>query len=238
MLIEVCAQSIESSLNAQKGGAWRIELCQALELGGLTPSPGLIQLASQYLTIPVHVLIRPRPGDFVYSRREMELIRREIELCKTMGVDGVVIGMLTPDLEVDVENLERLVDFARPMDVTFHRAFDTTPDLLESAHVIRETGCHRILTSGGAASAIEGIDMLSRLNELVGEDIAIMAGKGVNADNIPKLAAAGISQFHLSGQAEYEGVGSSDLFPINYFETEVEQIKAAKEVVKKLRSER
>ncbi|MBL7941545.1 MAG: copper homeostasis protein CutC, partial [Flavobacteriales bacterium] len=161
--IEIVATSVQSAIHAQTGGARRIELCSALGTAGITPSSGLIQLVKQYVTIPLYVLIRPREGDFCYSRTELETIRRDIENAKVMGADGIVAGLLDENNEVELKKMRDLVQWALPMKTVFHRAFDITPNLFESAEAIIETGCERILTSGGAASGPEGIETIRAL---------------------------------------------------------------------------
>jgi copper homeostasis protein len=236
MILEVVAESIGSCLNAQKAGAWRVELCSALEVGGLTPGSGLIQIASHYITIPIHVLIRPRPGNFTYSHPEMAVIEREIQNCKVMGVAGVVIGMLDDDREVDTVALKRLVERARPMEVTFHRAIDVSNDVMRSLEHIIDAGCDRVLTSGGKLNSVDGLDVLGKMVKNYGQDIEIMVGKGVNAQNIPLFASVGVTSFHVSGSVRQESAYSSELFDMGYNETDLEAIKEAKRVIKALRS--
>jgi len=236
MTLEICAQSLQSAVNAQKGGAWRIELCQALEVGGLTPSSATIQLVSRYLTIPIHVLLRPRVGDFTYSRLEVETIKQDLENAKTMGASGVVVGFLDESLKVETDLLEGIVIQASPMEVTFHRAIDVATNMDEAMKAIIGSGCSRVLTSGGAKSAIEGIKTLEHLQSTFGDQISIMAGKGVNSENIRSLAEAGITDFHMSGSVTYESETPNDLFSMNFDESDLEEIQAAREVIKDIRS--
>lgn len=236
MTLEICAQSLQSAVHAQKGGAWRIELCQALELGGLTPSSATIQLVSRYLTIPIHVLLRPRVGDFTYSRLEVETIKQDLENAKVMGASGVVVGFLDENQNVETDLLEGIVIQAAPMEVTFHRAIDVSADLEDATRAIIDSGCHRILTSGGAKSAMEGIDKLKNLQEKFGDRISIMAGKGVTSENIPMLAAAGLTEFHMSGSVTYESESPNDLFSMDFDESDLDEIRAARDVIKDLRT--
>ncbi len=236
MILEACCQSVQSCLNAQKGGAWRVELCSALELGGLSPSSSTIQLSRSYITLPIMVLVRPRTGDFVYDRIEIATIKREIENCKIMGIEGVVIGLLDSDGEVPYQYLKDLVKAAHPMEVTFHRAFDVCSDPIQAVETIIEAGCSRILTSGQKPKAIDGIDLIAHLNDTYGEDIAFMVGSGVNASNIPQFAAVGITEFHMSGSTTIDRGIQSDILEMSYTETDIDAIKEAKELIRSLRS--
>ena len=238
MILEACCDSLQSCLNAQKGGAWRVELCSALELGGLTPSSATIQLATQYTTMPIMVLIRPRVGDFFYSRYEIQTIRREIDNCKAMGATGVVIGLTEDDGTVPMKSLRDLVQAARPMEVTFHRAFDLTPNPFEATETIIEAGCDRILTSGQQVRAEQGIELIANLQEKYGNDIRFMVGSGVHAGNIPAFAKCGITEFHMSGSRPVETGKSSDLFALNYAETDANAIREARDVIRELRKDR
>ena len=201
MTIEVCAYSLESCQNAQLAGAGRVELCGGLGEGGTTPSAGLIALVREHLQIPVYVMIRPRGGDFVYDEQELEVMRRDIDIARRLGADGVVLGVLKPDGRVDVATTRELVELAAPMGVTFHRAFDLTPDPLEALEMVIETGAERILTSGQKPAAPQGRKLLESLAEQADGRIEIMAGGGVNADNAPLLVAAGVHALHLTGKA-------------------------------------
>jgi copper homeostasis protein len=201
MTIEVCAYSLESCINAQAGGAGRIELCGGLGEGGTTPSAGLIELVRQHIDIDIFVMIRPRGGDFVYDIFEEEIMRKDIDLAKKLGANGVVLGILTSDGQVDVTRTKSLVEHAKPMKVTFHRAFDLTPDPVKALKAVLETGAERILTSGQKPTAVEGIALLEQLSKEAGDSIEIMAGAGVNHDNAAQLAAAGVHSLHLTAKA-------------------------------------
>ena len=201
MTIEVCAYSLESCINAQAGGAGRIELCGGLGEGGTTPSAGLIEVVRQHIDIDVFVMIRPRGGDFVYDVFEEEIMRKDIDLAKKLGANGVVLGILTSDGQIDVSRTKALVDYAKPMKVTFHRAFDLTPDPIKALKAVIETGAERILTSGQKPTAVEGIALLEQLSKEAGDSIEIMAGAGVNHDNAAQLAAAGVHALHLTAKA-------------------------------------
>lgn len=201
MTIEVCAYSLESCINAQAGGAGRIELCGGLGEGGTTPSAGLIEVVRQHIDIPIYVMIRPRGGDFVYDVFEEEIMRKDIDLAKKLGANGVVLGILTADGQVDVQRTKALVEYASPLKVTFHRAFDLTPDPVKALKAVIETGAERILTSGHKAAAIQGIDLLGKLAQEANGAIEIMAGGGVNHHNAAELAAVGVHSLHLTAKA-------------------------------------
>lgn len=197
--LEVVATSLESLESAIEGGADRIELCSNLFCGGTTPSAGLIQAAISESSVPVHILIRPRPGDFCYNKAEMNLICRDIEFAKQSGAAGIVCGFLLPDGNIDKEITELIAELASPLSVTFHRAFDVSRDPLQALEDIIEAGCQRLLTSGQKNTAIEGRDLISQLVKHAGDRIIIMPGSGVNADNIQQLKETGAHEFHMSG---------------------------------------
>ena len=197
--LEVVATSLESLESAIEGGADRIELCSNLFCGGTTPSAGLIQAAISESSVPVHILIRPRPGDFCYNKAEMNLICRDIEFAKQSGAAGIVCGFLLPDGNIDKEITELIAELASPLSVTFHRAFDVSRDPFQALEDIIEAGCQRLLTSGQKNTAIEGRDLISQLVKHAGDRIIIMPGSGVNADNIQQLKETGAHEFHMSG---------------------------------------
>lgn len=201
MNIEICAYSLESSLNAQKSGATRVELCGGLGEGGTTPSAGMIQAVREAIHIALYVMIRPRGGDFVYEPQEFNTMKRDIDFARKLGADGVVLGVLLPDGRVDIERTRALVEYAHPMGVTFHRAFDLTPDPLEALEAIIQTGAERILTSGQQSGAPAGAPLLSKLVKEAKNRIEIMAGGGVSVDNAEALAATGVDALHLTGKS-------------------------------------
>lgn len=204
MLIEVCAYSLESCLIAQRAGAGRIELCGGLAEGGTTPSAGLIQLARQHLTIPFYVMIRPRGGDFLYSESELAVMKADILLAKTLGADGIVLGILAADGQVNEAQTRELVELANPLPVTFHRAFDMARDPLEALEAVIRTGVVRLLTSGQHQTVELGLPVLRQLAEKNAGRIELMAGAGVNAQNAQQLIAAGVDALHLSGSQKEE----------------------------------
>lgn len=195
-LLEVCAGSIESALNAHSAKADRIELCSELSVGGLTPSKGMIQLVKELVEIPVYVLIRPRSGDYCYSLLELEQMKEDVALCAELGCEGVVIGALTPERRIHERMMTELMQAAGYMDVTFHRAFDVVQNPFEALDTLRELGIQRILTSGGANSAIEGFDQLGELLEEADDDIIIMPGGGIRSSNISQLLQLEAKEYH------------------------------------------
>lgn len=203
--LEICANSVVSCLEAQKGGAFRVELCAAIPEGGTTPSYGDIALARELLHIKLNVIIRPRGGDFLYSPLEQRIMLKDIEIARKLGADGVVIGCLTPEGEVDMDCNRRLIEAAHGMSVTFHRAFDMCRDPYESLERIIELGCDRLLTSGQQPRAQQAIPLLKEIVQRAGNRIIIMPGSGVNAHNIGELAKeTGASEFHLSARESVE----------------------------------
>lgn len=200
-ILEIAANSVTSALAAEAGGATRVELFSALEVGGLTPSHAAIAVAIERLGIPVHVLIRPRAGDFVFNDLECEVMRRDIEACKTMGCAGVVIGVLTADGAVDVARCRTLMDATRGMSVTFHRAFDFARDPDRALEAVIALGCNRLLTSGRAADALAGAPLIRKLIEQARGRITIMPGGGIDANNIAAIArTTGAREFHASAK--------------------------------------
>ena len=200
--VEVCAYSIESCRAALAAGANRVELCAAMYDGGTTPSAGAIQMAREILRgIELFVMVRPRGGDFLYSPDEFEQMRREIAFIKTMGADGIVLGVLTESGEVDVARTRELVQLAAPMKVTFHRAFDMVKDVHKALEDVVTAGCYRILTSGQKNTVEEGLQVLEELVQQANGRIRLMAGSGVNAGNALKIASTGVDALHLSGKS-------------------------------------
>lgn len=201
MIFEICVDSVEGVLAAQAAGAQRVELCANLVEGGTTPSQGMLQLACQSVTIPVNVIIRPRGGDFWYSELEFEVMRHDILAAKQAGASGVVIGLLRPDGGVDVERTRALVAAARPMSVTFHRAFDMARDPAEALEAICEMGIDRLLTSGQAPSAPEGAECIASLVRQAAGRVVIMGGGGLNVSNIAAfIVRTGITEVHFTAR--------------------------------------
>ena len=199
--LEVIGFTIESCLIAQAAGAHRIELCDNPSEGGTTPSYGFIKAAREKLTIELYPIIRPRGGDFLYSDTEFEIMKADVQICKNIGCNGVVIGILLADGTVDKERCKQLIDIAYPMGVTFHRAFDRTADPFKALEDIISIGCERILTSGQKPSVNEGVQLLIDLVQQANERIIIMPGSGVRAENIVALAnKTNALEFHTSAR--------------------------------------
>lgn len=204
-ILEVCAGSVESVAAARNGGAARVELCSALEIGGITPSVGLITEARHIEGIALNVLIRPRGGDFLYNESEVATMEQDIVAARQCGADGVVIGALTAEGDVDVQVCNRLIKAAEGMSITFHRAFDMCRNPFLALEDIISLGCHRILTSGQAASAYAGITLIKQLVEAAQGRISIMPGCGVNATNATAiLNSTGCYEIHASARTSVE----------------------------------
>ena len=196
--IEICLDSVESILIAVRAGADRVELCSDLFEGGLTPTVGTFLLAKERTNIPINVMIRPRGGDFCYSDIEFEVMRKEAMFFKENGADALVFGILTPDGEIDKIRTKELIDIARPLPVTFHRAFDMTRDAFRSLDSLISLGVERVLTSGLEATVLEGADTLRALVERAGERMIVMPGSGINERNFNKIKnLIGAKEYHM-----------------------------------------
>jgi copper homeostasis protein len=198
-ILEICVDSVEAAQAADTGGAQRIELCSALMEGGLTPSLGLMRVVRAHFKGSVHVMIRPRGGDFLYSQNELAVMSEDITLAAACGIDGVVFGLLTAEADVDVQTTRRLVDLARPMEVTFHRAIDWAPQLEEALEQVIEAGADRILTSGGAQTAMLGVDRIAGMVAKADRRIGVMVCGTVRKENIGEIARrTNAFEFHAS----------------------------------------
>lgn len=212
--IEICAPSFESAIAAQRGGAGRIELCSELAAGGVTPSYGLIQGVRAALSIAVNVLIRPRSGDFLYSSYEVETVLRDIALCGQCGVQGIVVGALTPEARVDCTAAREWLAEARRhgLSATFHRAIDCAADIFDALEQVASLGYDRVLTSGGRSSAWEGRENIAKMQQMMDnhtgssrKPLIIMPGSGINPDNIRDIAIqTGVSELHLSATVRHK----------------------------------
>ncbi len=247
-LIEGCVDSYVSAMTAARAGADRLELCGQLAVGGVTPSPALFEQVKRDCPVPVNILIRPRFGDFLYSEPEMEQMGREIELFREMGANGVVIGTLTPDGDLDMEKMERLMDRARGMEVTLHRAFDMARDPMDTLERAVALGCRTVLTSGQARNVEEGRDLLRRLHEQVAGRIHIMAGSGVKSGNIrPLYEHTGITVFHTTGRTPVDSgmvyrkagvsMGLPSLSEYELWQTDEEEFRSCAQTVHSLAEE-
>jgi copper homeostasis protein len=198
-ILEICADSIESAVAAERGGARRIELCSNLLEGGVTPSAGLISTVRSKAAIDLYVMIRPRGGDFYYSAEEFETMQQDVLAAKQIGADGIVFGILHEDGEVDVARTRRLIEIARPMKTTFHRAFDMSRELNKSLAAVIEAGADRVLTSGGEQKVEDGIPAIAKLVQAANRRIAIMAGGGITESNVHRIMQeTGVREIHAS----------------------------------------
>ena len=198
MIIEVCANSYESALNAQKAGADRIELCSELAVGGITPSHGLIQKVIEEIDILINVLIRPRSGNFTFSDAEFEVMKKDIQLCKDLGCNGIVSGILNVDNTVDTIRTQELIELAKPLSFTFHRAFDWVENPITEIEKLIEIGVDRILTSGQENAAINGIQLLVKLQNNTNNKLVILPGGGINVSNAIEFKKEGFKEIHFS----------------------------------------
>jgi len=212
MNFEVCAVNIQSALAAQRAAAHRIELCSALDVGGLTPSLGLIRAAVRALEIPVHVLIRPREGDFCYSDLELEIMLEDIRLCREAGAAGVVVGALTAEGFLDLPKMKTMKDAAEGLEATCHRAFDFTPDPAEALEQLIAMGFGRVLSSGQSDSAFEGRFLLRKWVQQANGRIAVMPGAGINFENIKEIVTAtGAKDIHFTGKKKVLASGGAEI---------------------------
>lgn len=198
MLLEICVNSYQSAINAQNTGADRIELCSELSVGGITPSYGLLKKVSEDIAIPVHVLIRPRSGDFYYTDDEFLQMKVNIELCKKLGFQGIVSGVLNADNSIDVKRTQELIVLSKPLSFTFHRAFDCVIDPLISLETLINLGVDRILTSGQKNKALDGLALLKQLKDIAKDKLIILPGSGINSENIGLYKQAGFTEIHTS----------------------------------------
>ena len=198
VIVEACVDAIDAAMEAEWGGADRIELCGELLQGGVTPSHGLIEAVWDQLSIPLFVLIRPRTGDFLYTADELDVMERDIRIARSLHVDGIVAGALTTDGDVDVAAMRCILDAARPMEVTFHRAFDFTRDQDAALDTLLDLEVDRVLTSGGAATALQGAECLARLNLRAGSELTVMAGGAITSSNVAEIVRrSGVREVHL-----------------------------------------
>lgn len=204
-LLEICCDHLESALAAQAGGVHRIELCAALSTDGITPSAGLLAAVKKRLSIPIFVLVRPRPGNFVYNEQELESMLFDIHECKALGAAGIVSGALSADDRIDREATQQLITAAAPLPFTFHKAFDLTPDPMEALSQLISLGADRVLTSGQAPAAVAGKTVLQQLVQRSKGKIEILCGGGIRDHNLAELLEIpGLQEFHSSALADPE----------------------------------
>lgn len=205
-VLEICVESVDHAVAAERGGAHRIELCSDLSSGGITPSAGLMQTARRHVHVPIHALIRPRAGDFCYSDHEFEIMRNDIHAAKHFGINGVVLGILHNNGRVDVERTKTLVELARPLPVTFHRAFDASGNLETLLEDVIQTGASRILTSGGKPRATDALATLARLAQAASGRILLMPCGGINSKNVVRIVRTTFAhEFHTSVGTSHPG---------------------------------
>jgi len=247
MLLEACVNSALSAIEAQKGGADRVELCENMPEGGCTPSAGTIKFARQHLSIGLFVMIRPRGADFCYSPEEFEIMENDVRLAKDLGADGVVFGILKPDGTIDRDRMSRLMELARPMRITCHRAFDMTRDPFEALDDLTNLGIDRILTSGQSDSALLGAPLIRRLINESKEKIILMPGHGIKEHNLEQvIRETGAKEFHLyltknvksNMQFIREGVkmGKPELSEYDSLLVDWERIMHAKRIMREVES--
>jgi copper homeostasis protein len=244
ILFEACVDSTESAIAAQEGGADRIELCTDLLEGGVTPSAGTIDLVCKYVSIPIMLMIRPRGGDFCYTDYEFELMKRDLELAKQYNIYGVVFGILNEDGTIDRERIKTLIQLARPLKITFHRAFDMTRNPFEALDDLIELGIERVLTSGQELDVVKGINTLKKLVEKSGDKIIIMPGGGVDENNAAEIISkCGVKEIHDSAREKKESrmkfrnpkttmSDSENMHEYELMVTSAARIRAIKEAVK------
>ncbi|TAH08701.1 MAG: copper homeostasis protein CutC [Sphingobacteriia bacterium] len=237
MLLEICVFNVATAIAASNAGADRIELCENYANGGTTPSYGYLKTIREKITIPVFPMIRPRGGDYFHTADEIAIIKKDILLCKELGFDGVVFGLLNQDGSVDKDNTARLVEAAYPLEVTFHRAFDRCKNPLEALEILIEAGCNRILTSGQEPKVTDGLTLVKQMVDQASGRIIILPGSGLNSSNVKHIIdSTGVTEVHTSARIR---VASSTLFrnekmpedfDIDF--VDVEEIKHLNQVIK------
>lgn len=201
IIFEACVESIDSAIESENAGVDRIELCSDLSIGGITPSYGLIKLTVEKLSIPINVLVRPRGGYFIYSEQEFEVMKRDIIFCRDNGVNGIVIGILLPNRSIDKERIHQLINIAKPMSITFHRAFDEVQNPIETLDILIDLKVDRLLTSGQMPNALAGIETIKNLADHAKDKIIIMPGGGVDEGNISEIIKrTGVKEIHGSAR--------------------------------------
>lgn len=244
-ILECCVDSVESAIEAEKGGANRIELCSALVIGGLSPSKALFEKIRENVKIKIHVLLRPRFGDFCYTEFEHEIIKQEIRMFKELGADGVVIGTLKPDGTLNLEQMRELVEEAKGMSITLHRAFDMCAEPLKTLEEVKGLGIHTILTSGQKNSCINGKELLGQLVEKSEGKVDILVGGGVDVSVIPELyMSTGSTSYHMSGKIVLDSemryrkddvnMGVASMSEYQIWRTSAERVAKVKSILEEL----
>lgn len=244
-ILECCVDSVESAIEAEKGGANRIELCSALVIGGLSPSKALFEKVKEQVNIKIHVLLRPRFGDFCYTDFEHEIIKKEIKMFKELGADGVVIGTLKSDGSLNLGQMKELVEEAEGMSITLHRAFDMCADPFRTLEEVKELGIHTILTSGQKNSCIDGKDLLGQLMKKANREVDILIGGGVDVSVIPALyESTGATSYHMSGKVTLDSemqyrkedvsMGVASMSEYQIWRTSAERVSQVKLVLEEL----
>lgn len=231
VLLEIAANSFQSCMAAQEGGADRIELFENLGEGGCTPSYGMLTLVKEKIHLPVYVMIRPRGGDFIYSDEEFEIMHRDIAMCKQLGFPGVVFGILDAQGRVDIARCKDLLSACGDMKVTFHRAFDRAKDLHESMRQLIGLGFERVLTSGGEPNVEKGKDVIKELQQEYGKDIIIMPGSGVTSANARMIVDhCGVSEIHATAKAKVSSgmLYTKPHFMDEWYESDVREVRGIK----------
>ena len=226
MTLEICANSFQSAKNAQLAGADRIELCQELSLGGLTPSYGLLKMVLSQIDIETFVLIRPRSGSFCYSDYEFEIMKENIKMSKNLGCHGIVSGVLLKDHRIDIERLKTLVELSKPLPFTFHRAFDCVPDPLEALDTLINLNINRVLTSGQKLKAENGLPLLLELQKKAKDSIIIMPGSGINSNHITQFKATNFKELHASASVQLQNTKTSAIYDSPQTVSDLKKIKS------------
>lgn len=248
-ILECCVDSVESALAAQKGGANRVELCSALVIGGLSPSVALFKKVKEVLDIKIHVLLRPRFGDFCYTDYEHEIIKEEVKMFRELGADGIVIGTLKSDGFLNMDQMRELIEEAGDMSITLHRAFDMCKDPIKSLEDVKELGIHTILTSGQKNSCVYGTELLKKLVQNTEGKVDILIGGGVDASVIKELHdKTGATSYHMSGKITLDSkmqyrkedvsMGVASMSEYEIWQTSPERVAAAKKVLDEIRGEK
>jgi copper homeostasis protein len=233
IVLEVCIDRFSSAMAAIRGGANRLEVCGALGSAGVTPSIGFVEQCLELEGVSRMVMVRPHEGGFDYDSGEIQTMLRDIERFKSVGAEGVVLGVLRPDGSIDRENCRRLIDAARPMEVTFHRAFDVIPEPLRALDDLVDLGCDRLLTSGQATVAMDGAILIRDLVARAGEELSIVAGTGIHAENVQQLLqVSGVREIHISGSTpESPTVRGAVTFGSNSRITSERKVRAVRNVI-------